>query len=75
MLINLDVDNIENVDNDDFCIILLITIIKKDTINMMKLLPFLTKMSENKIKNIWMKTKRFLDVDDKKWFKSLIKDF
>lgn len=75
MLINLNVDDIENVDNDDFCVALLITIIKKDDINMMKLLPFLTKMSENKIKNIWSRIKRFLDVDDKKWFKSLVKDF
>lgn len=68
-------ESIESIDNSNFGLMLSCLVLQRDDEGLSKIAPFLLKMSEKKIKTIWKKISQFLTFEDKKWFKSFIKDF
>lgn len=75
MEFTIDPDNIENVDNDIFAMLLSCLVIQRDDIALTKITPFLMKMTEKKVKRIWKKIQPVFTFEDRQWFKNFIKDF
>lgn len=75
MEFTIDPDNIENVDNDIFAMILSCLVIQRNGDELTKITPFLMEMTKKKVKKIWKKIQPFFTFDDRQWFKNFIKDF
>ena len=75
MEITINSDEIENIDENFFSLTMVTLVIQRKENDILKIIPFLVQMSEKKIKKIWSKVHNFLTFDEKKWLKSLIKEF
>lgn len=71
----IDPENVEEVDENLLSIALSSLIIKRDAQGVSKIVPFLLKMSEKKVKTIWVKIQPFITFDEKKWFRDFIRNF